>query len=182
MKIMLAFKVDKWEVNQVRSTITDTWELAPKMAPHITLKAPVEVEDFTDPKYLNMCNACEELHGKVEDFTSKLKGFSTFGNHVVFADVELTQEMDEFFELLNTTLNAWGFELNEFEINRKPHVTMATGFASSSEAGEIMKWLKKQQYLNLNQNGIPLVFTGITMYGKTDSDTWQEMKEFSFNG
>ncbi len=185
MKIMLGFEVDfNWEMKQVQSAMLKNFmHEAPSMQPHITLKIPVEIESLQDDSYLNMGSACDELAQKVATFTGNLKGFSMFGSHVVFADVELTQELDDFFNTLNTHLTDWGFKLQEFEINRKPHVTLATNFGSNTDkAGKMVKWLEQQDYLEANKAGIPIEFSKITMFGKNKGELWQPMTEFPFNG
>lgn len=182
MKIMLGFDVHLWEVNQVRRAIQRDWDRVPNMQAHITLKVPVEIDGFDDPTYTNLCEACDELSRSVKPFVGTLRGFSTFGSHVVFADVELTAEFHAFSELLNATLTAWGFSLNGFETNRIPHVTLATGFKDTGEAEKIIAWVREQDYLEMNKGGVSTDFNRITMYGKPEGEQWKPMKEFCFNG
>ena len=112
-----------------------------RQSPHITIKAPFDVEEIAlFSRYL------EDLANEIQPFDLQLKGFGNFGEQVIFLDVEENNALSQLhWRILNDLESQFSIEKHPFEgENVKFHASIA-GYSNPADFKKAQNYLEKYQ-------------------------------------
>jgi 2'-5' RNA ligase len=99
-------------------------EVAAKSPAHITLITPFWM---SDGKYKDLVEKLTDFESIITEVSLNMNGFNCFNKRVIFADVEVTDNLITLQEQLETYLKNTGFPfIRESKKPFHPHVTIAT--------------------------------------------------------
>ena len=133
---------------------------------HITLKSPFEVENIKGIEQL-----LRRLVKNQKKSIIKIKGFGNFRRFVAFFKTKFSLEAKKTQKQLIKELSKAGIKIQEFDINFKPHATIAYGNTKKT-FNDIWGYLNKIKKPNFN-----LEFDNITIL-KKPRKYWKIYKEF----
>ncbi len=116
MKIMLGIPMIDPVFEEAQSFVKQQFGIEPPTTkPHITLKIPFGVRSNQSDKYKRLEEVALYWASVTTVMRTRIIGYNHFFGNVVFADIEMTPEMEKSFDCLNRAFSNSGFELSKFE-------------------------------------------------------------------
>lgn len=166
-------------VKEAQQTVKDRLMLEPpNLSPHITLTVPIQIESEEDPKFLGMQRVALKMQEIQKPVETRITGYSTFRDRVVFANVEKNEALNNLFSVFNEQLELQGVKLKPTEKDRHPHITIVKEYPSGVSGKDIIELLSVRSDDRISR-GFPIKLSHLVIY--TKEEKWDTQHVFRFD-